>query len=101
MIQFSCECGARYDVDDELADRAIRCRECNEWGRVLPRKASRHYPVARRSAQEDAEWYYRLSGMKVLCRTLAGLTAILGLVLVVLFITMDYSVKEERVRAAE
>jgi DNA-directed RNA polymerase subunit RPC12/RpoP len=38
MAVFDCSmCHARYDVEDELAGQAIRCRECGEWGRV-PRR---------------------------------------------------------------
>ena len=36
MPFFDCPmCSARYDVDDDLADQVIRCRECGEFGRVL------------------------------------------------------------------
>ena len=34
-IAFSClECGESYDVDDDMAGRTIRCRECHGFGRV-------------------------------------------------------------------
>src|SRR5262245_29252959 len=35
MATFECSvCSANYPVDEELAGRAIRCRQCGEWGRV-------------------------------------------------------------------
>lgn len=51
MIQFSCAtCNARYEVDEGLAGKVIRCRECNEQGRVLLPKAPRQLPAPAPSA---------------------------------------------------
>lgn len=34
-VSFTCsQCGEAYDVDDDLAGKAIRCRVCRELGRV-------------------------------------------------------------------
>src|SRR5262245_30829013 len=66
MIQFSCAtCNARYAVDDGLADKVIRCRDCNEWGRVLPTKVSHRLRGDKARVPAGGEWYYRLSGMAV------------------------------------
>ena len=35
MIPFTCsQCGTTYDVDEELAGKTIRCRQCREYGKV-------------------------------------------------------------------
>lgn len=39
MLIFDCStCRASYEIDDDLAGKTIRCRECSDFGRVLSPK---------------------------------------------------------------
>ncbi len=63
---FDCPmCHASYDVEDELAGQAIRCRHCGEWGRVpapkAPRKPAPPPPAPPAPARPRASrepWYF-------------------------------------------
>jgi DNA-directed RNA polymerase subunit RPC12/RpoP len=47
MLLFDCPmCGARYDVDDDLSGKVIRCRDCGELNRVLPPRSRGEKPRA-------------------------------------------------------
>src|SRR5690348_7665616 len=57
MLLFDCPvCGARYDVDDDLADTVIRCRECDELARVLaPPRRERLAPSEKAAAERPPQ----------------------------------------------
>jgi hypothetical protein len=88
MAVFDCVlCHARYEVNDALVGKTIRCRECGEFGRVLAPKArpersppDEPQPQAEESVRRKAAWYYRfLPNFAVLVIILGGLMALMGL----------------------
>jgi DNA-directed RNA polymerase subunit RPC12/RpoP len=97
MLLFDCPmCGARYDVDNDLADTVVRCRECDEPARVLapphrerptPQAAPSESSASRPSGsvefhcQECNACYEvnaELAGKTVKCRDCGELQMVLG-----------------------
>jgi predicted Zn finger-like uncharacterized protein len=89
MLTFECpHCGERYEVDDALAGKTIRCRGCEDFARVLAPEPSAQpdplpAPTLARPADEFEPWYYRYIVKYAEWGAVAGLV-IAGLLLVVL-----------------
>ena len=69
-ITFFCDqCGESYEVENALAGKAVRCRNCNDLGRVpqaktLPKKEAAPIPTSQKLTlptipTQPEPWYYR------------------------------------------
>jgi hypothetical protein len=90
MLKFDCAfCDATYEVDDNLADTVIRCRHCDELGRVLRPK-----PIEREAKQEAKPSQFRADEPPVQFRPrgsvlLGWLSAILFVIAFVVHLKLD------------
>jgi hypothetical protein len=84
MVSFRCpHCGDTYDVDDELSDKVIRCRTCNEFVRVPappppPPPPPQAPPPAPAKKRPQEPWPYPfIEGIAALAEALSALFCLL------------------------